>query len=55
MNIANILVQVEEVRQELNKIGKAQKLVDAEVIRVSQQLDDLINNYQKLLKRKQHK
>jgi hypothetical protein len=55
MNSAEILEKIEEVRQELNKIGKAQKLVDVEVIRVSQQLDDLINSYQKLSKQKQPK
>jgi hypothetical protein len=50
MNIAEILEKIEEVRQNLNEIGKAQKLVDAEVIRVSQKLDDLITIYQKQLK-----
>jgi hypothetical protein len=52
MNIGEILAKIEVVRQKLNEKGGKQCLVDAEVIEISQQLDDLIIIYQKLLKQK---
>jgi hypothetical protein len=52
MNIGEILAKIEIVRRKLNDKGGEKCLVDAEVIEISQQLDDLIIIYQKLLKQK---
>lgn len=49
MNIDEIVDKVDLLRQELNEIGKKKSLQDEEVLRISQQLDELLNIYQKLL------
>jgi hypothetical protein len=55
MKIGEIVAKIEVVRRQLNEIGGKQSLVDAEVVKTSQQLDDLINIYQKLLSQKKDK
>jgi hypothetical protein len=55
MKIGEIVAKIEVVRRQLNEIGGKQRLVDAEVVKTSQQLDDLINIYQKLLSQKKDK
>jgi hypothetical protein len=40
-----LLKRIEGLREKLNDIGLTRKLIDPEVIRVSQQLDKLINQY----------
>jgi len=52
MNIDEILERIELLRQELHEIGRKKGLLDEEVIRISQELDHLLNNYQKLLNSK---
>jgi len=49
MNIDKILEKIELLRQELQEISKKKSLLDEEVLRKSQQLDHLLNDYQKLL------
>lgn len=44
-----ILERIELLRKKLNEIGKQKSLLDEEVIRISQQLDHLVNVYQKVL------
>jgi len=44
-----ILERIELLRKKLNEIGKQKSLLDEEVIRISQQLDHLVNIYQKVL------
>jgi len=48
MNSDEILEKIELLRQELNEIGRKKNLLDKDVIRISKQLDDLFNIYQKL-------
>ncbi len=55
MKIGEIVAKIEEVRRQLNEIGGKQRLVDNEVIKTSQQLDDLIIIYQRLLSQKESK
>ncbi|GGH25993.1 aspartyl-phosphate phosphatase Spo0E family protein [Paenibacillus segetis] len=42
--------RIEELRLELNQLSTYKRLIDQEVIRVSQQLDDALNEYYKLHK-----
>lgn len=55
MSIGEIVAKIEVARRQLNEMGGKQCLVDAEVIKISQQLDDLIVTYQKLLNQKENK
>ncbi len=55
MKIGEIVTKIEAVRQKLNEMGGKQRLVDTEVIETSQQLDDLIIIYQRLLSQKDGK
>jgi len=55
MKIGEIVAKIEVVRRQLNEMGGKQRLVDAEVIQTSQQLDDLIITYQRLLSQKENK
>ncbi|SFM25919.1 aspartyl-phosphate phosphatase Spo0E family protein [Pelosinus propionicus] len=55
MKIGEIVEKIERTRRQLNEIGGKQCLVDAEVIKISQQLDDLIIIYQKLLSQRDGK
>ena len=43
-----LLRRIEELRKKLNKFGHASNLVDTKVVEVSQQLDCLLNQYQKI-------
>ncbi|MDF2633313.1 MAG: Sporulation stage 0, Spo0E-like regulatory phosphatase [Pelosinus sp.] len=55
MSLGEIVAKIEVVRQQLNEMGGKQCLVDAKVIEMSQQLDNLIVTYQKLLNQKADK
>lgn len=48
-----ILKKIEILRRKLNKFGRNQNLVDKEVVEVSQQLDRLLNEYQRCTTYKQ--
>ncbi len=42
-----LLKRIEGLRRKLNKFGYNRKLIDSEVVEVSQQLDRLLNQYYK--------
>jgi hypothetical protein len=44
-----LLKRIEALRKRLNKLGLTHNLVDEEVVEVSQQLDRLLNEYQKIV------
>ncbi|MDR3539502.1 MAG: aspartyl-phosphate phosphatase Spo0E family protein [Desulfosporosinus sp.] len=44
-----LLKRIEGLRKRLNKFGLTRNLVDSEVVEVSQQLDHLLNQYQRLV------
>lgn len=44
-----LLSRIEGLREKLNDIGLTRKLIDPEVIQVSQQLDQLLNQYNKMI------
>lgn len=48
-----LLKRIEELRKRLNKFGLNKSLIDSEVVEVSQQLDCLLNQYQKISSYKQ--
>jgi chromosome segregation ATPase len=43
-----LLKRIEALRKKLNRLGLTHSLVDDEVVEVSQQLDELLNQYQKV-------
>ena len=43
-----LLKRIESLRRKLNKFGLKHELIDSEVVEISQQLDGLLNQYQKL-------
>ncbi|WP_379136464.1 Spo0E family sporulation regulatory protein-aspartic acid phosphatase [Paenibacillus sp. sgz500958] len=47
-----IILKIEELREELNKLSSYRRLVDPEVIRASQLLDDVLNTYNLFLHQK---
>ena len=44
-----LLKRIEVLRKKLNKFGLNRNLVDLEVVEVSQQLDRLLNDYQRAI------
>jgi len=48
-----LLKRIEGLRRKLNKFGLKRNLVDEEVVEVSQQLDCLLNEYQKTIDNQQ--
>jgi len=44
-----LLKRIEALRKKLNKFGLNRNLVDVEVVKVSQQLDRLLNDYQRTI------
>ena len=44
-----LLKRIESLRKKLNKFGLKRNLVDEEVVAVSQQLDGLLNEYQRAI------
>jgi hypothetical protein len=44
-----LLKRIEGLRERLNKFGLTRNLIDSEVIEVSQKLDCLLNQYQRLI------
>jgi regulator of replication initiation timing len=49
--IHTILKQIEELRQKLNRMATEKNILDPEVLRLSQHLDEMINKYQRLSNR----
>ncbi|MGC7873066.1 aspartyl-phosphate phosphatase Spo0E family protein [Desulfosporosinus sp. FKB] len=43
-----LLKRIEVLRRRLNKFGLNRELIDSEVVEVSQQLDRLLNQYQRI-------
>lgn len=43
-----LLKRIEALRKKLNKLGLTRNLVDDEVVEVSQQLDKVLNQYQRV-------
>ncbi len=48
-----LLKRIEALRKRLNKCALSRNLVDSEVVEVSQQLDGLLNEYQRVSTYKQ--
>jgi len=48
-----LLKKIENLRKKLNKFGFNRNLVDEEVVEVSQQLDCLLNEYQRVIANQQ--
>lgn len=40
-----LIKPIEEMRKELNQLGKRKPLTDPEVVKLSQKLDQLLNEY----------
>lgn len=49
--VAKLRISIEEIRRELLQLGKRKPLSDPEVVKLSQQLDCLLNEYQWLKSR----
>lgn len=43
-----LLKRIEVLRRRLNKFGSTRDLIDSEVVEISQQLDCLLNQYQRV-------
>ncbi|BAU28239.1 Spo0E like sporulation regulatory protein [Aneurinibacillus soli] len=50
--IEELLKQIEELRRTLNSLATEKSLSDPEVLTASQMLDALLNEYEKLIRRK---
>lgn len=48
-----LLKRIEVLRKRLNKFAQTRNLIDCEVVEVSQQLDQLLNQYQRISTYKQ--
>lgn len=48
-----LLRRIEKLRKKLNKLGATHNLIDNEVVLVSQQLDQLLNEYQRIMNYRQ--
>jgi hypothetical protein len=48
-DIAALRLQIEALRRQFNRLITAKALTDPEMIRASQELDELLNQYQRLL------
>ena len=46
--VTRLLTVIEEVRKELNQLGSRKPLTDPDVVRLSQKLDGLLNQYSRL-------
>lgn len=51
--LEELLKRVEELRGRLNELGNKKDLIDPEVIQASKKLDEVLNEYQKLVKEKE--
>lgn len=49
----DILAIMEKLRQEMNEVATQKSINDPEVLDVSKKLDEILNQYQKLLCKKQ--
>lgn len=47
-----ILKKIEELRQKLNRIAAEKGVLDPDVLKLSQHLDEVINKYQRLMNKK---
>lgn len=52
--LQEILKLIEELRSKLNRLSDGKPLTDPEVIAASQTLDAVLNEYQRLMKDKNH-
>ncbi|RRJ66614.1 aspartyl-phosphate phosphatase Spo0E family protein [Paenibacillus oralis] len=50
-----LILKIEELRLELNKLAACKRLADRELIIVSQRLDELLNEYHRLILEQQSK
>lgn len=50
IQLKNLLRDIERLKKELNELGKVKKLTDPEVVQLSQKLDVLLNEYERLKK-----
>lgn len=48
-----LLKRIEVLRKRLNNFAQTRNLVDSEVVEISQQLDRLLNQYQKVIRYQQ--
>ncbi|MDQ7093810.1 aspartyl-phosphate phosphatase Spo0E family protein [Desulfosporosinus sp. PR] len=48
-----LLKRIEVLRRKLNKFGLTHDLIDREVVEISQQLDSLLNQYQRITSHEQ--
>lgn len=51
-DLDEVLKNIEELRSKLNKIAEGHRFTDPQVVSVSQKLDELLNEYQRLMKDK---
>lgn len=49
-DLDEVLKSIEELRSKLNKIAEGRALTDPQVVSASQNLDALLNEYQRLIK-----
>ncbi|MFD1772996.1 aspartyl-phosphate phosphatase Spo0E family protein [Paenibacillus rhizophilus] len=47
-----IVLRIEELRLELNKLSAYKRLADPEIIKASQELDEVLNQYNILLQKR---
>lgn len=50
--LEDILTKIEELREKLNRLTEQKALTSPEVIEASQQLDTVLNQYMKVVKKK---
>lgn len=53
--LKHLLIQIEQLRQQLNELHKNKNLTDPEVIVASQMLDAVLNEYYRLMQEKSKK
>ncbi|MDU4697327.1 MULTISPECIES: aspartyl-phosphate phosphatase Spo0E family protein [Paenibacillus] len=51
----DLIFKIEELRTELNRLAGSKRLADRELVMVSQRLDELLNEYHRLVIQKQVK
>ncbi len=51
MDIKRVIELIEKLRTELNELHESKELIDEEVIKKSQELDRLLNEYERLLEK----
>ncbi|MGG6309970.1 Spo0E family sporulation regulatory protein-aspartic acid phosphatase [Paenibacillus macerans] len=51
----DLILKIEELRLELNRLAGSKRLADRELVLVSQRLDELLNEYHRLILQQQVK